>query len=170
MTSPLDNPSVRRVQQALEAAGSPACVQALAETARSAQQAADSLGVDLGAIVKSLVFVAGAVPVMALVAGDRRCATKVLAEILGLSGRVRRADVDQVRAATGFAIGGVAPLGHARAIPIAMDESLRRFDTIYAAAGHPHCVFPTTSDELVRLTSATVSAAIGEVLPAAEAS
>ena len=108
--SPFDNPSVQRVQQVLVAAGLNTRVCALADTARSAQEAADSLGVALGTIVKSLVFTAGGAPMMALVSGDRRCDTGALADLLAMPGRVRRATPDQVRAATGYAIGGVAPL------------------------------------------------------------
>ena len=104
MPSPLDNPAVRRVQRALADAGSQAEIRALAETARSAQEAADTLGIAFGAIVKLLVFVVGEQPVMALVAGDRRCDTKALGNTLSLPGQVRRADADLVRAAIWFAI------------------------------------------------------------------
>ena len=110
-----------------------------------------------GSIVKSLVFTVGGAPVMALVAGDRRCDTAALARALDREGRVRRADADAVRAATGFAIGGVAPLAHETPLPVAIDASLGRFETVYAAAGHPHCVFATTIDELARLTGGTVT-------------
>ena len=97
---------------------------------------------------------------MALVAGDRRCDAAALGRVLGREGRVRRADADAVRAATGFSIGGVAPLAHETPLPVAIDASLGRFETVYAAAGHPHCVFATTIDELERLTGGTVSAEI----------
>ncbi len=148
--SPLDHASVQRVRQALTDAGSEARVIVLSGTARSAQDAADSIGTALGSIVKSLVFTIADRPVMALVAGDRRCAAAALPGALGLAGKVRRADADAVRAATGFAIGGVAPLGHA--LPVVLDAGLARFPIVYAAAGHPHCVFATDLDELVRLT------------------
>ncbi|MCA8929568.1 MAG: YbaK/EbsC family protein [Alphaproteobacteria bacterium] len=156
----LDNASVQRVQAALRDAGSDAQVIALAATARSAQEAADSVGCDLGAIVKSLVFQVGEQPVMALVAGDRRCKEKALPAALGLEGKAKRASAETVRDATGFAIGGVAPVGHPQALPLVIDASLSRFPTIYAAAGHPHCVFATTPDELQRLTGGVVSEAI----------
>lgn len=157
---PLDNASVRRVQTALREAGSDARVIALDATARSAQEAADSIGCELGAIVKSLVFQVGGQPVMALVAGDRRCNEKALPAALGLDGKAKRAGADTVREATGFAIGGVAPVGHPQRLPLVLDASLSRFATIYAAAGHPHCVFATTPDELQRITGGTVSEAI----------
>jgi prolyl-tRNA editing enzyme YbaK/EbsC (Cys-tRNA(Pro) deacylase) len=156
----LDNASVQRVQAALRDAGSPAQVMALAETARSAQEAADSIGCELGAIVKSLVFQIGDQPVMALVAGDRRCNEKALPAAFGLEGKAKRASAETVRASTGFAIGGVAPVGHPQALPMVIDSSLARFPAVYAAAGHPHCVFQTTPDELQRLTGGVVSEAI----------
>jgi prolyl-tRNA editing enzyme YbaK/EbsC (Cys-tRNA(Pro) deacylase) len=155
--SALDNASVRRVQDALAATGSAARVIELAATARTAQDAAAALGVEVGAIVKSLVFLVGGRAVMALVAGDRRCDADSLPGILGLEGRAKRADSDAVREATGFAIGGVAPVGHPARLPTAIDASLGRFATVYAAAGHPFCVFATTLDSLARLTGGTVS-------------
>ena len=85
-----------------------------------------------------------------------------LAGALGREGRVRRADADAVRDATGFAIGGVAPVAHEAQLPVAIDASLGRFETVYAAAGHPHCVFATTLAELERLTGGTVSADIAD--------
>ena len=161
--SPLDNPSVRRVQQALTEAGSEARVIALAETARSAQDAANSIGTDVGAIVKSLLFVIGTQPVVALVAGDRLCDVGALPSLFGIAGEARRAKADEVRAATGFAIGGVAPVGYPAPLPVVIDASLGRFAAIYAAAGHPHCVFRTTLDELVRLTGARIDGGVGVV-------
>jgi prolyl-tRNA editing enzyme YbaK/EbsC (Cys-tRNA(Pro) deacylase) len=156
----LDNDSVKRVQAALTEAGSSARVVALAATARSAEDAARSIGTELGSIVKSLVFVVGDRPVMALVSGDRRCREKALPGALGIEGRVKRADADAVRAATGFSIGGVAPIGLVGPIPVVIDAGLERFATVYAAAGHPHCVFATTVAELIRLTDGIVSDAI----------
>ena len=152
--------SVRRVQAALVDAGSPAQIIPLSETARTAEDAARALGCQLGQIVKSLVFTVGDAAVMALVAGDRRCETRALAAVLGLAGKVRRADAETVRRATGFAIGGVAPVGHGGRLPIAIDASLRRFDRVYAAAGHPNCVFATTVEELQRMTGGRMDAAI----------
>lgn len=159
--SPLDGASVRRVQAALRAAGSSAEVVALAATARSAEDAARSIGCPLGAIVKSLVFRIGERAALALVAGDRRCDPAALPALLGLEGEVGRADADFVRSATGFAIGGVAPLGHPSPLPTAIDASLGRFAALYAAAGHPHCVFATDLDELARMTSGRVGEGLG---------
>lgn len=151
---------VRRVQSALAAGGSDAQVIALADTARTAADAAASLGVPVGAIVKSLVFAVDGQAVLALVAGDRQCAVEQLPGVLGLSGQPGRADAHLVKQATGFSIGGVAPVGHATKLPVAIDASLGRFAQIYAAAGHPHCVFATTLAELAGLTGGYVSAAL----------
>ncbi len=147
---------MQRVRHALRQAGSAAEVIGLAETARTAVTAAAALGTPLGAIVKSLVFTIDGAAVMALIAGDRRCDTKALPAAFGMSGLVIRADADRVRQATGFAIGGVAPVGHPARLPTAIDDSLGRFETVYAAAGHPFFVFPTTMLELSLLTGGAV--------------
>ena len=97
---------------------------------------------------------------LALVAGDRQCDTGRLPVVLGLDGKAKRADPDLVRAATGFAIGGVAPVGHPVPLPTAIDASLGRFDVLYAAAGHPHAVFPTTLNELLRITNGKLDEAL----------
>jgi prolyl-tRNA editing enzyme YbaK/EbsC (Cys-tRNA(Pro) deacylase) len=154
------HPAVERVRHALRQGGSAAEVIALAETARTAEAAAQALGVPQGAIVKSLVFMIDGAPIMALIAGDRRCDTKALPGALGMSGLVMRADAERVRQATGFAIGGVAPLAHPARLPTANDDSLGRFETVYAAAGHPFYVFPTTMLELSLLTGGMVVKAI----------
>ncbi len=154
--SRLAHPAVRRVQAALAEKGSRAEVVELAATARSAKDAADALGVALGAIVKSLLFTIDGAPVMALIAGDRRCDTRALPGALGRRGLVLRADAERVREVTGFAIGGVAPVGLPRPLPTAIDATLGRFETVYAAAGHPFCVFPTTVLELSLLTGGAV--------------
>lgn len=158
--SALDHPAVVRVQAALREKGSAAEVIDLGEAVPTAQAAADALGVALGAIVKSLVFAIDGEPVMALISGDRRCDQKMLAQAFGRTGLVTRPDAGRVREATGFAIGGVAPLGHPRPLATAIDDGLGRFETVYAAAGHPHCVFPTTMLELTLLTGAAAARGI----------
>lgn len=158
--SRLDHPAVRRVQAALREKGSRAEIIGLETTARTAEDAARSLGVAVGAIVKSLLFTIDGDPVMALVAGDRRCDTKALGPAFGRNGLVLRADAERVRQATGFVIGGVAPLAHPTPLPTAIDDSLGRFETLYAAAGHPFCVFPTTMLELSLLTGGAVTKGI----------
>jgi len=146
--------AVRRVQAALSAAGLDARVVMTGQTARTAEDAAVAVGVEVGQIVKSLVFLAGDEPVLALVSGANRLDAAKLQAVC--DGAVRRADADRVRAATGYAIGGIPPLGHATPLPIYCDRDLLRFDVVWAAAGTPHAVFPVAPDALVRATGAVV--------------
>lgn len=154
----LENASVKRVREALRLRGAEGeRVIALDGAARTAAEAAAALGCEVGAIVKSLVFSypdegGEKLAVMALVAGDRQCDVEMLGRALGLAATPGRADADLVRRATGFAIGGVAPLGHPEQLPIVVDGSLARFPLLHAAAGHPHAVFPLTYDELLEWT------------------
>jgi prolyl-tRNA editing enzyme YbaK/EbsC (Cys-tRNA(Pro) deacylase) len=149
--------SVDRVRSTLIAAGVGDVIIELPTSARTAQMAADALSqhlntpVPVGAIVKSLVFVADAQPVLVLVAGDRRGDPDKLRAATGAS-TVAIADAETVRSATGFAIGGVPPLGHSGGLPVMIDRSLGRFETVYAAAGHPHAVFPIPFTRLVEAT------------------
>jgi prolyl-tRNA editing enzyme YbaK/EbsC (Cys-tRNA(Pro) deacylase) len=144
------------VQAALEASGLDIDVVKLSDSARTAQLAAEAIGTELGSIVKSLVFLADGSPVLVLVAGDRRADPAKLKELLGAR-RVMIADAERVKRETGFTIGGVPPVGHLRALPTWVDESLGRFKTVYAAAGHPHAVFPISFEALVRLTGGQVA-------------
>lgn len=153
----LEKRSVKQVRDALIDAGNQDKVVALKDTARTAEDAANALSVDVGAIVKSLVFDVKGKIVMALVAGDRQCCVNELPKVLGLQGKAKRADVDRVREVTGYAIGGVSPLGHNEVVPIAIDASLKRFSSIFAAAGHPHAVFETSYGELLEMTKAIES-------------
>ncbi len=158
--SKLSHPAVARVQAALIEKGSEAKVIELEGGVPTAKAAAEALGTELGAIVKSLVFTIDGEPVMALVSGDRRCDTKALPRAFGRTGLVMRPDADRVREATGFAIGGVAPLGHPQPLATVIDDGLGRFETVYAAAGHPFCVFPTTMFELSLLTGGAMARGI----------
>jgi prolyl-tRNA editing enzyme YbaK/EbsC (Cys-tRNA(Pro) deacylase) len=124
------------------------------EGTKTAADAAAAIGVEVGQIVKSLVFLVDGEPVMALVAGDNQLDEKKLSAAHG-GGKVTRADADAVRAATGFPIGGVPPLGHD--LPIHIDEDLLRWDEVWAAAGTWTDVFPITPDELVRVSAGTVA-------------
>jgi orotate phosphoribosyltransferase len=148
--------NARRVQDALQAAGSRSRVIEVETSARTAEEAAASLGVEVGQIVKSLIFLAEGEAVLLLVAGDHRVDPLKSAQVFGTASLVR-ADADVVRSATRFPIGGVAPLGHPYPIRTLVDESLGRFEVIWAAAGTPHAVFPTSFGELVELTSGTVA-------------
>jgi len=158
----LDNESIRRVRSALTEAGIEARIIVLDTTARSAQDAANAIGTELGSIVKSLVFLVGEQPVMVLVSGDRLCNEGNLGGLLNLEARVRRADANTVRTVTGFAIGGVAPVGLTRKLPVIIDAGLQRFETVYAAAGHPHCVFATTVVDLATATGGKISREIAK--------
>lgn len=160
MAGLLERAAVQRVQAALRDKGSRAEIIELETTARSAEDAARSLGVEVGAIVKSLVFLIDGDAVMALIAGDRRCDTAALPAAFGRGGLVLRADADKVREVSGFAIGGVAPVAHPRPLPTAIDDSLQRFERVFAAAGHPHCVFATTAFELSLLTGGAIAKGI----------
>jgi prolyl-tRNA editing enzyme YbaK/EbsC (Cys-tRNA(Pro) deacylase) len=154
--NPPDHPAVRRVQRALEAAGHAQNPQWLQDSAHTAQQAADSLGVPLGAIAKSVVLALPGGAVLCVTAGDRRVNAALLPVELGLAGR---ADAECVRRHTGFAIGGVSPLGFEPAPgfeppTVLIDPSLWRFETVWAAAGHPRAVFAATPDQLIELAGA----------------
>jgi Cys-tRNA(Pro) deacylase len=148
-------PAASRVQAALAALGLDRAVLELPVDARTSQQAAEAVGVGVGQIAKSLVFTVDGAPVMVVASGVNRVDERKLARLAG--GKVRRADADTVRQATGFAIGGVPPLGHETALPIWVDEDLLAHDLIYAAAGVPDCVFPLSPDELVRATGGQVA-------------
>lgn len=128
----------------------------LGKSTRTAQLAAEAIGTELGSIVKSLVFVADGKPILVLVAGDRRADTKKLAQVLEAQ-KVKIADADTVRAETGFAIGGVPPVGHHAPLRTIIDQSLGRFETVYAAAGAPNAVFPIAYDVLLQVTAAQVA-------------
>jgi prolyl-tRNA editing enzyme YbaK/EbsC (Cys-tRNA(Pro) deacylase) len=145
----------RRVSQALSAAGHPNAPIWLDGAARTAAQAADALGVSVGQIAKSIVFrrESDARAVLVVTSGDRRVDEAKVAALVGALGR---ADASFVKASTGFAIGGVAPLGHLGEPVIVIDRLLARFDTVWAAAGHPRGVFAARPDELVALTGAAM--------------
>src|SRR6476646_7630079 len=126
------HPNARRVLEAAGGLGLAIEVRRFPDGTKTAADAAAAIGVEVGQIVKSLVFLVDGAPVMALVAGDNRLDERKLSAANG-GGRVARADADAVRAATGFPIGGVPPLGHD--LPIVIDEALLRFDEVWAAAG-----------------------------------
>jgi prolyl-tRNA editing enzyme YbaK/EbsC (Cys-tRNA(Pro) deacylase) len=129
-------------------------VRILDGAARTAAQAAEQLSVPVGAIANSLIFAADGEPLLVLTSGAHRVDTAALAGRLGFS-EITRADPDFVRTHTGQPIGGVAPIGHPHPLRTLVDESLGRYPIVWAAAGHPHSVFPTTFDELVRITGGT---------------
>jgi len=148
--------AVSRVSRALEQVGAQGTPRELAEPAPTAATAAAQLGCAVGAIANSLVFVADGSPLLVLTSGAHRVDTAWVARVVGAS-TVRRADADFVRTHTGFAIGGVAPVAHPEAIRTLVDTWLAKYDVVWAAAGHPHWVFPTTFEELVRMSGGSVA-------------
>ena len=153
---PHDHPNVRAVTAVLASHGVRGEVVALPESAPTAAAAAAQLGCEVGAIANSLVFDADGQPVLVLTSGAHRVDTAQVARDLGVA-TVRRATPEFVRTHTGQAIGGVAPVGHPHPIRTLVDVWLARHTTVWAAAGHPHTVFPTTFDELVRITGGTAA-------------
>jgi prolyl-tRNA editing enzyme YbaK/EbsC (Cys-tRNA(Pro) deacylase) len=148
----LTHPSVVRVVEALRAGGSSDLVRILDDSARTAYDAAQALGVEVAQIVKSLVFDNHGEPLLVLTSGGHQVDIHKVADLLGIAS-LGRADADFVRIHTGFAIGGVAPIGTVLPVRTLIDVDLARYDVVWAAAGHPHAVFPTTYDELLRLTA-----------------
>jgi prolyl-tRNA editing enzyme YbaK/EbsC (Cys-tRNA(Pro) deacylase) len=135
------HPTAEKLRLRLLERGLEIDVRTLSDSTRTADEAAAAVGCQVGQIVKSLVFVRGEEPVMVLCAGDRR----VDANRLGL----RAARAEQARGATGYAIGGIPPLGHDRRLDTLIDASLQRFETVWCAAGTPHAVFEVGVEELI---------------------
>ena len=158
MSGPSDDrpEGFRRVSEALRERGHAHAPRWLEVSARTSQEAADALGVAVGQIAKSVIFRRRAddVAVLVVASGDRRVDEKKVAAIVG---PLARADADFVKAATGFTIGGVAPIAHSATPVTLIDRELFRFEVVWAAAGHPNGVFPASPQELVALTGAPVS-------------
>ena len=152
MSERTEQQSVIKVRNALALLGAQGEVRELDRSARTAAQAAAALGIEIGQIANSLIFMADGEPVLVLASGGRRVDTLQLAAILEVSS-IEKATADDVRTATGFAIGGVAPVGFPEPLRTFVDIALSRFDVVWAAAGHPHYVFPTSYDELLRITA-----------------
>jgi len=146
--------SVIRVREALAAEGVHGQVRRLDDSARTAKEAAEALGIVPAQIASSLIFMADGQAVLVVASGGHRVDTDKVAAVLGVS-EVAKASADDVRTATSFAIGGVAPIGHPEHIRTIVDVDLGKYDEVWAAGGHPHYVFPTTFDELVRITGGT---------------
>jgi prolyl-tRNA editing enzyme YbaK/EbsC (Cys-tRNA(Pro) deacylase) len=139
------------VLRGLDVAGE---VRVFPESARTAAAAAEQLGCDVGAIANSLVFAADGAPLLVLTSGAHRVDTALVAELVGAAA-VSRAEARSVREWTGQVIGGVGPVGHPAPIRTLVDVWLAKYDVVWAAAGHPHAVFPTSFEELVRITGGT---------------
>jgi prolyl-tRNA editing enzyme YbaK/EbsC (Cys-tRNA(Pro) deacylase) len=157
------HPSARHVADVLASLGATGQVRELPEPAPTAAAAAAQLGCEIGAIANSLIFDADGAPLLILTSGAHRVDTTWVAQQKEL-GSVRRASPDFVRSATGQAIGGVAPVGHPSPVRTLVDTWLRHYDMVWAAGGHQNTVFPTSYDELLRITGgepAEVSADLG---------
>ncbi len=149
-------PKSLMVQKVLEDKGLSSKVRIMPDSCRTSQMAADAVGCDVAQIAKSLIFKAkqSGEAVLIIACGDNMVDTKKVAKLLGQ--KLSRADADFVREQTGFAIGGVPPVGHPKPLTIFIDEDLERFEEIWAAAGNPHAVFPLTPQELFRITGGQV--------------
>jgi prolyl-tRNA editing enzyme YbaK/EbsC (Cys-tRNA(Pro) deacylase) len=148
------HPSNERIMSILEAAGLHSQVRVLADSTRTAAEAAAALGCEVGAIASSLVFLADGEPILVLTSGAHRVNTDALAGRIGAR-EITRASADDVRAATGQPIGGVAPVGHPAPLRTFIDVALREHGELWAAAGTPHSVFEIAYDDLQRITGAT---------------
>ncbi|MFK4790894.1 YbaK/EbsC family protein [Microbacterium sp. ZW T5_56] len=159
--SPEDEERTSRVAAGLAAAGIDAGIVTLPDSAATAALAAEALGVEVGAIANSLLFIADDAPLLVMTSGAHRVDTAALARRIGVH-RIRRASADQVLEATGQRVGGVSPTGHPAPVRTIVDESLAGYDQLWAAGGTTHAVFPLTFDELVRLTGGAVYSVEGE--------
>ena len=153
--SALNKEPVKRAKEALKKFNSEIKVIELEQTARTANDAANSLNTEVGSIVKSLLFRNEENFFLCLVSGDKRCSLNKLKKIFN-SKDLSMASPDEVKDQTGYTIGGVSPVGHKNKLEILVDESLNRFKNLYAAAGHPNCIFKINFDELLNLTNGVI--------------
>ena len=149
-----ENEPVKRVENFITQFDSKLKILILDTTARTANDAAQSLGCKVGEIVKSLVFKADNTFLICLVAGDKRCSLNKLKKILQKKD-VCMANADEVKLNTGFSIGGVAPVAHVKNLNVIIDKSLSRFEHVYAAAGHPNSVFKISYNQLIKISNGT---------------
>lgn len=149
------HPSVQRVRATLAQLGITDRIRTLDASTRTAREAAEALGVEVGQIASSLLFLADGAPVLVIASGAFRVDTERLADVVGAD-TITKPNADEVRAATGFAIGGVAPIGHPQSLRIVIDRSLAGYDQVWAAGGHPYAIFQSSFDELVDITGAEV--------------
>ena len=155
MENLLNKEPVKRVQDFIAQFDPKLKVLSLNTTARTAKDAAESLGCEIGAIVKSLVFRADDTFLICLVAGDKRCSLNKLKKVISKK-NVCMANAEEVKTNTGFSIGGVAPIAHLKKLNILIDQSLGRFQSVFAAAGHPNSIFKIEYSQLVQMTKGEV--------------
>jgi prolyl-tRNA editing enzyme YbaK/EbsC (Cys-tRNA(Pro) deacylase) len=152
------HPTAQKVAAAARELGLNITIKEFQEPTRTAEDAAQAIGCTVAQIVKSLLFVVAGQPIMTLVSGPNRLNEAKLAALCGVGkNKVKRADAETVRAATGFAIGGVPPFGHLSRLPIYIDQDFLQFEVIWAAAGTPNAVFAITPAELVQVTGGVVA-------------
>ena len=151
----LDKEPVKRAEKFLKNFDQSLEVIVLENSARTAQDAATALACDVGAIVKSLLFKAENTFILCLVAGDKRCSLNKLKKIKDKKD-ISMASPEEVKTQTGYTIGGVSPVGHLEKIEIIIDNSLERFNELFAAAGHPNCVFKTNYNDIQKITNGEV--------------
>ena len=151
----LDKEPVKRAEKFLKDFDQSLEVIILKDTARTAQDAATALGCDVGAIVKSLLFKTDDSFTLCLVAGDKRCSLDKLKKIKNIKD-VLMASPEEVKIQTGYTIGGVSPIGHLKKIEIFIDKSLKRFINLFAAAGHPNCVFKINFTNIQKITNGKI--------------
>ena len=146
--------AVKRVIAALAEHGLTGEVRVLSDSARTAQEAASALGIEVGQIASSLIFkLADGSPLLVITSGRHRVDTDLVAKNLGIE-KLGRVDADYVKEKSGFSIGGVAPIGWVSPATILIDQALNDYEAVWAAAGHPHAVYPTTFAELLACTGA----------------
>ena len=151
----LDKEPVKRVEQILKNFDQKLTIIVLNTSARTAQEAAISLNCEVGAIVKSLLFKTEQTFTLCLVAGDRKASLNKMKKILNIKD-VSMASAEEVKNITGYTIGGVSPIGHTKKLDILIDKSLERFNSLFAAAGHPNCVFKINFTDLKKITDSSV--------------
>mgnify|MGYP001449345740 CR=1 FL=1 len=151
MENLLNNEPVKRVSEFIKKFDPSLQILVLNSTARTAKDAANSLKCEVGAIVKSLLFKGENTFLICLIAGDRRCSLNKLKKFLNMKD-VSMANAEEVKEITGFSIGGVSPVAHSSNLKILIDNSLNRFPFVFAAAGHPNCVFKITYAKLIKIT------------------
>jgi prolyl-tRNA editing enzyme YbaK/EbsC (Cys-tRNA(Pro) deacylase) len=155
MEGVLEKSAVKRVSDALKSKGISGQIKVLSESARSAAEAAAALGIEVGQIASSIIFkLPNEAPLLVITSGRHRVDTELVAKELSVD-NLARVDADYVKKLSGFSIGGVSPLGWiSKPEIILIDEALSDYDVVWAAAGHPHAVYPTTYDELIQCTGA----------------